>query len=201
MTVKFQYVVAFGILLLFGSDTPGGPQTDAIPLHSGTPHQAANRSFEKHKTLYQELMLVDRLPLGSSYDQVKSVFPGIGKLRSDSGGWGYGSWGLTEAVGEWKAFGRSARLEFNFKSGRLSGYFACLERLDLGAAKQIYEQIKGFYNDRFGSAYEEQEKESDYASVSSYWYTKDFDVNVVNNIHDNVRSDLCWGFQTPTKKD
>ena len=191
--MRIPRYVALGALLLFGCDASRESQLEAGLPNSGSQHKAAMQPTEARETIDQVLLLIDRVPLGSSYDQVKAVFPEIGKLRSEPGGWGFGSWGLTEAVVESKALGRPAKLEFNFKSGRLYGYFTCLERLDLGTANQTYEQIKKYYTHRFGAAYEEHEKGFDYAAVSSYWYTKVFDLNLVNNIHENIRSDLCWG--------
>lgn len=150
----------------------------------------------------KQLKLVEQLPIGSSYRQVKALFPKVSKQRSEPGtlgvSLGFISWGLTEAVSEVQILGRDATIEFNFEDGKVYGYFYCIGNLELSVSEKEYRNLQKYYSGYYGKYYEERESESNYMSASSYWHKQTFDLSITNNIYGKGRSRLCWGFGRPT---
>lgn len=148
-------------------------------------------TFSNYKN---ELLLINKIPIGITYEKVKNVFPNISELRMESEN-------LYDAKVEINILNHKAKIEFNFKSYKtnnmLYSYYYFVDSLDADIADSLYMLLKNFYKGYYGNSFEETELDpAGFSNITSVWKTKDFDIVLTNNIYKNYNI-VAWGFQKP----
>lgn len=159
------------------------PPAEEVP---GMPDGLGDRSEE------ERLLLVDEVPLGLSYQEVRARLPALGPLRSEVPGAGPDR--LTEADLSTRVLDRTARLEFNFRRDTLYSFYFMVSEVGCPDARSLYERFQEFYAARYGAPQEEVLREPGYEARSSFWRADDFEV--VGTL--GVQAETCrvgWGFQ------
>ncbi|MBO8128532.1 MAG: hypothetical protein H0Z39_04940 [Peptococcaceae bacterium] len=151
------------------------------------------------RTDEEKLLLINYLPLGASYEEVKSLFPTVSELMPEGDLESLGKRGLYEAFLNIHIFDREAKLEFNFKDNRLYSYYFRLDELDKTVSTELYQHLQEFYTTYFGKYTEEQQSEGGYHSLSSSWSADKFELGATNNVYTEDKCILSWGFQSKAK--
>ena len=147
---------------------------------------------DKHLDDKQKLLLIEQIPIGTSYSDIKAIFNNISELSAE-----HSIRNLFEAKAEVNILNYDAIIEFNFKNENVYSYYYQINELDKNIADTLYDYIQKFYSDNYGNYLEEKEAESSsYMNISSYWQLENFQVVMTNNIYQDY-SILSWGFQGP----
>jgi len=140
-----------------------------------------------------KLLLIQKLPLGLTYDEVKQRLPSMGALKPE-GGMEPGNSGLEEAWDEMIVLNRKASLECNFNTGRLYSYCFSVEKLQDPDARAFYRELQRFYTMQFGNYHEEHQNEEGRLLSSSLWSSDSFGiVATLSGSDEEFR--VSWGFQ------
>ena len=144
---------------------------------------------------HNQLLLIKRIPIGATYEQVKSVVPTLGKLLPEGRSEHQGKRGLFEALTQINILDQEATLEFNFEYGELYSYFYSIKDLDKVVAEDLYARLQGFYRSQFGDfEYSVDSDPAGFRVEMSIWDLADFRVGVANNIYSSSCV-LSWGFE------
>ena len=137
-----------------------------------------------------KLLIIEQLPLGSSYSDVQQIFPDLSELEPD-----HAFTNLNQAKTGIVIMDHQATIEFNCKFDRVYSYYFAIHDLDKKSADSLYYYLQSFYTDIYGDFTEERERESlGYSSMSSYWTAPQYDLVVSCSIYPHNCS-LSWGFQ------
>lgn len=114
------------------------------------------------------MLLIDYIPFGLNYQDVKEQFPDIGPVRPEGG-----------TINRKPAYG-------SLCSHRLYSYYFMVGPVNEDAADALYNKLKSFYNERFGQYTEEKQKENGYTSRSSRWEMQVFELSAyrIKNINE-----------------
>jgi len=171
------------VLFLFLLLIPNKILSDSLNVFDST--------FSNYK---DELLLINKIPIGITYEEVKNVFPNISELRVEGGN-------LYDAKVDFFILNNKAKLEFNFKAYKnnitLYSYYYFIDSLDNDIADSLYLLLKKFYNEHYGNSSEGKELDpAGFYNITSFWRTKEFSVGLTNNVYHNYNV-LGWGFQKP----
>ena len=150
-------------------------------------------TFSNYK---DELLLINKIPIGITYEEVKDVFPNISELRAEGRN-------LYDAKVDLCILNNKAKIEFNFKAYKnnnmLYSYYYFIDSLDSDIADSLYLLLKNFYKEHYGNSSEGKELDpAGFYNITSFWRTKEFSVGLTNNVYHNYNV-LGWGFQKPKK--
>ena len=140
----------------------------------------------------QKLLLINQIPIGSSYSEISEIFNDISELKVE-----HSTNNLNEATATVKILGYNASIEFNFKGKSVYSYYYKIKDLEKNTADSLYLFLQNFYTEHYGSFSEEKETESSASSsVSSFWKLEKFSVSMTKNIYPDFVI-LAWGYQKP----
>ena len=142
----------------------------------------------------EKLMLIEEVPLGTSYEAVAGQIPTLSALQPEGGSGILGEQGLYDAAARTSVLGHDALIEFNFEHEDLYSYTYTLRDLECETAANLYAQLQEFYALRFGAYSEEQQAEGAYRSTSSYWRGAPPHLTLTNTFYGEACT-LSWGFQ------
>jgi hypothetical protein len=141
----------------------------------------------------EKLMLIERLPIGSGYDDVRAIFPGVGPEEP-------AGMGLTETLSTAtvpvQVMDESAVLELNFDDGVLYSYYFQITDMDCSETEALRDELREYYQTRFGESTYESESEAGYAMESDYWPLPDHDAALAMTL--GRQAEVCrlaWGYQ------
>jgi hypothetical protein len=143
----------------------------------------------------EKLLLINSVPLGIGYEDVKSRIPETGEMSIEAYSEYMHRQGLARASVDMRVLDRDAKLEFNFENNNLYSYYYRVEGLDEGAASGLYGRLQAFYSERLGKPREEQQADGDTRSRSSYWSAEKYHVVMTDTALPGGRI-LSWGFQS-----
>ncbi|HYP30087.1 MAG TPA: hypothetical protein VE262_25505 [Blastocatellia bacterium] len=143
----------------------------------------------------EKLLLIDLVPLGIGYEDVKSRIPETGEMNIEAYSEYMQRQGLARASTELRVLDRDAKLDFNFENNNLYSYYYRIEGLDEAAASELYSRLQAFYSGRFGKPREELQAEGGARARSSYWSADKYHVAMTDSLHPGGHT-LSWGFQS-----
>lgn len=143
----------------------------------------------------QKLMLIDLVPLGIGYEDVKSRIPETGEMSIEAYSEYMQRQGLARASTDLRVLDRDAKLDFNFENNNLYSYYYRIEGLDEASASELYSRLREFYSGRFGKPREEQQSEGAARARSSYWSADKYHVAMTDSSQPGGHT-LSWGFQS-----
>lgn len=186
MRVLATLFLSLNVLCLSGCQDRAGEEEPGAesPVTSGESSDTMAQTAEP-----DELMIVERLPLGLSYDEVAARFPGVSPLRSEGT-----APSLREATLDRRVFDRRAVLELNFDADRLYSYYFRLDSLVCDSARVLYDRLQEFYDGQFGVGREETQQEGAYEATSRYWRADTLGVSATLGQQSGFCR-LSWGFQ------
>jgi hypothetical protein len=178
--------------LVLGGCAEPQPDPDTAPPDAlgveDDEHQPRDRLSDDEK-----LMLIDRLPIGSSYDDVRDVFPSVGPEEP-------AGTGLTETLSTAsvpvRVMEEDAVLELNFDDGVLYSYYFQVHDADCGEAEALRAELRQYYQARFGDSVYESEEEPGYTMESDFWHLPNHDAALAMTL--GRQADVCrlaWGYQ------
>lgn len=156
-------------------------------IQSTREHKESSPSDEK------QLLLIDHVPFGLSYEDVQEQFPDIGPVWTEGGLKNRN--GLTEAFAATEVLDHVAEINFNFQNDRLYSYYFMVGPVNEDASGSLFEKLKKFYTERFGGCTEERQTENGYTAISSRWKTKGFELGASHIKQANEEYFVSWGFQ------
>ncbi len=143
-----------------------------------------------------ELLLINIIPIGTTYKKVKNIFPHISKLVLEGR-----HYNLYDAKVDVDILNHKGKIEFNFQAcdsiNILYSYYYFIDSLDKSIADSLYLSLKNFYKEHYGNSSEGKELDpAGFYNITSFWITKEFSVVLTNNVYHNYNV-LGWGFQKP----
>ncbi|MBM3215632.1 hypothetical protein FJZ36_12040 [Candidatus Poribacteria bacterium] len=96
------------------------------------------------------LRIVDRLPFGLSYRDVKLRLPAMGEIHPDGHSEQSIAQSLFEASMPVRLLRQDASLELNFGSGGLYSYYYWVTELDLTPADNLVSAVEAYYTELYG---------------------------------------------------
>jgi hypothetical protein len=148
----------------------------------------------------QWLLLVEYLPLGESYDEVKGRFISLGPAGPEGGMQSLGEAGLTQATMKVNVLDHDEALEFNFRHDSLYSYYYTAAKLDTTSAGDLWGYLNEFYTQHFGVSRQETDSEATYYLQTAIWATDEFDVILSLRLETAGPASVIWGFQAPVGK-
>ncbi|MFN0157469.1 MAG: hypothetical protein ACKVRP_05270 [Bacteroidota bacterium] len=178
MRIHFSYVIVgfWAFTCIFGC----GRQSESHPPRVDT------LSVER-----EQLLMINHLPLGLSYNDVKLRFPSLGEVRNGSAP-GQALTGI--ASGTMRVMtGWDAIVEMKFEDDALIRYSFVITGDSMTSAT-TYGRLQSFYTMQFGNYHQELQENGDQRLMRSYWTSDVFAVVVVSRDSSGNHS-LSWGFE------
>lgn len=150
----------------------------------------------KQENIEQEnglLLLVNNLPFGIEYQDVKNHFPKLGLLKDEGGSESLGERGLKEASTETILLGHQVRVEFNFENNKLYSCGFSTTHENENIAVELYNYLQDFYTEEYGTFFTEEQEEVGISSVSSYWQTRTFQLALIHQKNWDGKHFVNWG--------
>ena len=141
------------------------------------------------------LLLIEYLPLGESYDDVRGRFTSLGQDLPEGSLKGLGDHGLTEAKLRVNILDHNETLEFNFKYDTLYSYYFSAAKLDTTSASGLWGYLHEFYAAHFGGSRDEEQHENEYYLNTAMWDTDRFDIVLSLMLRNSGEARVIWGFQ------
>ena len=150
----------------------GGGQPDADESRDAAPIDSAHVDTSRHETRDDRvrMMMIEDVPLGLTYDEVRNRVEGLGEPEPELDGIAPE---LTEVRAATRILGHDAALEFNFRRDTLYSYYFHVDAASCGEAEALYEEIVDIYSSAWGQARQEAEDEGGYTWRSSSWTLPD----------------------------
>ena len=137
-----------------------------------------------------DLLIIHRIPLGSSYDQVRQALPKVSSLLPE-----LAAGNLSEARAQLPLLGHNVTLEFNFRAGLLYSFYYFIYDLKANGAIDLYQRLQAFYTEENGEPQEETAFDpGGRGSVTSFWQSGDYSTVLTRSAY-NESYTLSWGFQ------
>ena len=164
------------------------------------PHKTLSDCFISSDSTFSnyedELLIINKIPIGTIYEEVKNYFPNVSELRLE--GRHYNLYDAKEGI---DILNHKAIVEFNFQSydtlNILYSYYYFIDSLDNSIADSLYLILKNFYSNHYGHSSENTSFDpAGITIITSFWNTKEFDIVLGKNIYKNY-SAVSWGFQKP----
>jgi hypothetical protein len=178
---------------------PGQEDAKAAPGNANQNGSEGSPGFEGSPvdvdTDEEKLLLINSVPLGIGYEDVKSRIPETGEMSIEAYSEYMHRQGLARASTDMRVLDRDAKLEFNFENNNLYSYYYRIDGLDEGAASSLYGRLQAFYSERLGKPREEQQAGGDARSRSSYWSAEKYHVVMTDSAQPGGHI-LSWGFQS-----
>ncbi|MFW5972902.1 MAG: hypothetical protein ACOCTG_02835 [Bacteroidota bacterium] len=196
----FRVVLFTALLLLVAAcETPDTPppevQETVPPDRVATDADTASWAPQVIRDDEEKLLLIEDLPLGSNYEDVRALFPAVGPEEPEQG---LEDEALSRAFLPVSVLGNDATLEFNFRDTELYSYFYRIEPIDCSDGAELYGELQNFYQERYGEPEVEQTRENVYTARSSFWRDAEERADVAMTLGQQVdECRLSWGFQTP----
>ena len=180
--IKCKNVLSILLFLLLISDNTLSNSTNAV--------DSIFSNFEN------ELLLINIIPIGTTYEKVKNIFPHISNLVLEGR-----HFNLYDAKVDVDILNHKGKIEFNFQAydsiNILYSYYYFIDSLDKSIADSLYLSLKNFYSNHYGIPTESIEFDpSGFSEITSVWKTKDYDIGLTNNIYKNYNI-VGWGFHKP----
>lgn len=181
------------LLLLTACGEPAPPVEDtAVPPDRLDTPEAVPEPVDRLSD-DEKLFLIEELPIGSTYSDVREVFPTVGPDEPTGVGM---TEKLSRAEVPVRVLEDRAVLEFNFDDGTLYSYYFRHDSLSCSEAERMRDRLTEIFSNRFGESSHESEAEPGYAMESTYWNLGDRDVGLAMTL--GRQADACrlaWGYQ------
>ena len=141
------------------------------------------------------LLLIEYLPLGESYDDIKGRFTALGQDLPEGKLKGLHDYGMTSAKLRVKVLDHDEILEFNFKYDTLRSYFFVAAKLDTASATGLWGYLHEYYVAHFGDSRDEEQHEREYYLNTAMWDTDRFDIVLSLMLRNSGEARVVWGFQ------
>lgn len=135
----------------------------------------------------QRFLLVEHLPFGLSYKEVKERLPALREIHPDGHSEQQGRQGLFEASAPMSAFGRDASLECNFGKEGLFSYYFWLTDLTPAEATTYQSALRTFYVRRYGPSRRQP-------GGAEYWFQPSYRV-ILRRFSFGTGDVLQWGYE------
>ncbi len=143
--------------------------------------------------LEEKLLLINKIPIGADYVDVKQIIPEISGLKQEGS--------LFYAESAVSIFNQEGSIRFNFQYqdtvDLLYNFAYSIDSLDKNTADSLYRVLKLFYSKYYGKGSEHREDyPAGFYNITTVWKKRQFDLILVKNVYsgDNI---LSWGFQEP----
>lgn len=196
---RFIAVLFVPLLLIAACGEPDAPPPETQPdvPRDRTSTEADTSSWRSVDELTdeQKLMLVEEIPLGSTYEEVRQQYPSVGPEEPEGQG---ATAHLSQAHLPVEVMDRDALIEFNFDEQELYSFYYRIDSVDCNEGEELYRELQSFYTDYYGDARQEEEPEDGYVATSSYWRMGEAQGGVALTL--GRQDGICrlgWGFQRP----
>jgi len=117
------------------------------------------------------ILMPEKLSMGASYKTIEKMLPDFKGVRAENRSAELADKGFVEGLSETNLFGQKAKCVFHFKNDSLYSYDVSVPIMDMKEAEKKYNEIKAFYNSKYGEAQAPKVEEDNYTSTTSYWKT------------------------------
>jgi hypothetical protein len=128
------------------------------------------------------ILMPEKLNMGASYKTIEKMLPEFKGVRAENRSAELADKGFVEGMSETKLFGQKAKCIFHFKNDSLYSYDVAVPIIDMKEAEKKYNEIKAFYNNKYGEAQTPGVEEDNYTSTTSYWKTSKGYVVLANDL-------------------
>ncbi|MDB5256924.1 MAG: hypothetical protein JWM14_1619 [Chitinophagaceae bacterium] len=128
------------------------------------------------------ISMPEKLNMGASYKTIEAMLPDFKGVRAENRSAELADKGFVEGMSETDLFGQKAKCVFHFKNDSLYSYDVSVPIMDMKEAEKKYNEIKAFYNDKYGEAQTPKVEEDNYTSTTSYWKTPKGYVVLANDL-------------------
>lgn len=135
--------------------------------------------------------LIDKLPLGSTYQTVKQKLPQISELQPQAGFADLADRGLTQAFVMTTVFNRETKLVFNFKNDQLYALNFNIENLDAQTSADLEKQVIVWFTGKYGPS---DQQKPDWKGVPSL-VPPSWTINGIQAGVNYTHNTLTWGYQ------
>lgn len=117
------------------------------------------------------ISMPEKLSMGASYKTIEKLLPDFKGVRAENRSAELANKGFVEGMSETDLFGRKAKCVFHFKNDSLYSYDVSVPIIDMKEAEKKYNEIKAFYNNKYGEAQTPKVEEDNYTATTSFWKT------------------------------
>lgn len=128
------------------------------------------------------ILMTDKLSMGASYKTIEKMLPDFKGVRAENRSAELADKGFVEGMSVTDLFGQKAKCLFHFKNDSLYSYDVFVPIMDMKEAEKKYNEIKAFYNSKYGEAQTPKVEEDNYTSTTSYWKTTKGYVVLANDL-------------------
>ncbi|MDF2455680.1 MAG: hypothetical protein K0R51_1673 [Cytophagaceae bacterium] len=128
------------------------------------------------------ILMPEKLSMGASYKTIEKILPDFKGVRAENRSAELADKGFVEGMSETNLFGQKAKCVFHFKNDSLYSYDVSVPIMDMKEAEKKYNEIKAFYNSKYGEAQTPKVEEDNYTSTTSFWKTPKGYVVLTNDL-------------------
>lgn len=144
---------------------------------------------------HELLRVIDKVPIGSNYDQIKEVYPSISPLQGQGGYLTAEKSVFTEAFAETKIFDQTSKIKFNFNNGKLYSYYYDFFNLKEIPARTLFDDITNILSKKYHKPVEETMQLNSEKMFTNFWDRKNYSVAVTITTTDSVNYHVSTGYQ------
>ncbi len=155
-----------------------------------------NSKTSSEKTQPLEIVtIIKKLPIGSSFEDVKLLYPNLSDLQGQGGYLTPDKTDLTEAHVHTELMGLPAEIEFNFQKDNLYSYFFNFNRLDKKTADKLFADLTETFQ-IYGKPQPQTMEPNRPDCYTNFWQTPDFSVGLSKTTSDQNLYYVSAGYQT-----